>query len=153
MGVHLRLIPSPRRPRSSSPAGVITSVAHRSDSSRLARRVYRERGTRTRKGVNPARHLLRQSTRIESDHDGHYRVVTRGPRETGGGTGLAAVDAGSTFNTNDTHPSETEVFGGLSPAEAGLLTDLVRSARSPVYPDRYTAVTIAERDAFLDAAE
>ncbi len=90
-GHHLRLIPHPCRPCSNLPAGAMTSVAQRSDSSRLARRVYRERRARTRKGVIPACHLLRQGTPTALDRDGRHRVVTRGPGETGGGTGLAAA--------------------------------------------------------------
>ncbi len=100
-------------------------------------------------GVIPACHLLRQGTPTALDRDGRHRVVTRGPGETGGGTGLAAMGTDSTFNTDDTHPSETDIFHGLSPAEAGLLTDLHRSARPADHPDRYAAVTDAERDALI----
>ncbi len=127
----------------------MTSVAHRSDSSLLTRGVYRERRARTRKGVIPACHLLRQGTPTALDRDVRHRVVTPDAAETGGGTGLAAVDTGSTSINDDTNPPGTDVFHGLSPAEAGPLTDLVRSARPADQPDRYGPVTIAERDALL----
>ncbi len=44
---------------------------------------------------------------------------------------------------------ETSVYHGLSPAEAGLLADLIRAARRADHPDRYAPVTIAERDALI----
>ncbi len=44
---------------------------------------------------------------------------------------------------------ETDVFHGLSPAQAGLLADLIRSARPADYPDRYAPVTVAERHALI----
>jgi len=41
------------------------------------------------------------------------------------------------------------LIDGHSPAEAGPLTDLVRSARPADHPARYGPVTIAERDALI----
>jgi len=59
------------------------------------------------------------------------------------------VDTGLTSITDDPNPSEADVFHALSPAEAGLLADLVRSARPADHPARYAAVMIAERDALV----
>ena len=52
-----------------------------------------------------------------------------------------------------TKSSETDAFHGFSPAEAGLLADLVRAARPPDHPDRWGLVTVAERTAFLAEAD
>jgi len=52
-----------------------------------------------------------------------------------------------------TKRSETDAFHGFSPAEAGLLADLVRAARPADHPDRWGLVTAAEREAFLAEAD
>ena len=101
------------------------------------------------KGCQPVCHLLDQGAPTASDRDVRHSVDTQGPGGTGGRTGLAAVGTGSTSITDDTNPSEADVSHALSPAEAGLLADLVRSARPADHPDRYAAVTIAERDALI----
>ncbi len=100
-------------------------------------------------GVIPACHVLRQGTLTALDRDGRNRVDTPDAAQTGVGTRLATVDAGSTSINDETNPAESDVLHGLSPAEAGPLTDLVRSASPTDHPGRYAAVTIAERDALI----
>jgi len=48
---------------------------------------------------------------------------------------------------------DTDVFYDFTPAEVGLLADLVRAARPADHPDRWGLVTAAERDAFLAWAD
>ncbi|CAA9551149.1 MAG: hypothetical protein AVDCRST_MAG70-935 [uncultured Thermomicrobiales bacterium] len=48
---------------------------------------------------------------------------------------------------------EADAFDDLSPAEMGLLGDLIRAARPTDHPDRWGLVTDAERTAFLAEAD
>ncbi len=66
--------------------------------------------------------------------------------------------SGLTFTTGFmidhlTKSSETDAFHRFSPAEAGLLADLIRAARPNDHPDRWGLVTDAERTAFLAQAD
>ncbi len=62
------------------------------------------------------------------------------------------VTIGFTIAHHTSSP-DTDVSHDFTPAEMGLLADLVRAARPADHPNRWGLVTAAERDAFLAKAD